>query len=110
MYFTSGHEESEQHVVHFMIVHPHQNIKPGSFSCGCLCKGPHIQRRHYTTPVANAGFSIRDCLVGGFLTIEYCSRTIGYCLRYCFWKIFVGGQGFDGGGKVVMGESHQGKS
>ena len=28
-YFTDAYEESEQHVVDFMIVHSHQNIKPG---------------------------------------------------------------------------------
>ena len=39
---------------------------------------------------------------GGFLTICYCLRTIGYC----FLEIFVGGQGLDGGdpplGKTLM--------
>ena len=32
-----------------------------------------------------------------FLTIGYCLRTIGYCFSYCFLKIFVRGQGLDGG-------------
>ena len=27
---------------------------------------------------------------------------IGYCFSCCFLEIFVGGQGFDGGNKVVM--------
>ena len=35
--------------------------------------------------------------MGRFLTIGYCSRTIGYCYPYCFLEIFVGEQGFDGG-------------
>ena len=35
---------------------------------------------------------------GGFLTIDYCSRTIGYCFPYCFLEIFVGLQGLDGRG------------
>ena len=41
----------------------------------------------------------------GFLTIGYCSRTIGYCFPCCFLETFVGGQGLDGGGKIVMGGS-----
>ena len=36
---------------------------------------------------------------GGFLTICYCSRKIGYCFPYCFLYIFVVGQGCDGGGQ-----------
>ena len=40
--------------------------------------------------------------MGGFLTISFCSRTIGYYFLYCFLQIFVMGQGFDGGDKVVM--------
>ena len=41
----------------------------------------------------------------GYLTIGYCSRTLGYCFSYFFLEIFVGGQGFDGGDKVVIGVS-----
>ena len=37
--------------------------------------------------------------MGRFSIIGYCLRTIGYC----FLEIFVGGQGLDGGDKVVMG-------
>ena len=40
--------------------------------------------------------------MGGFLTICYCFRTTGCCFPYCFLEIFVGGQDFDGGSKVVM--------
>ena len=36
--------------------------------------------------------------MGGFLTISY-------CFPYCFLEIFVGGQGLNGGGQVVMGGS-----
>ena len=42
--------------------------------------------------------------MGGFLTIDYCLRAIGYCFPYCFLEIFVGGQGLDGGDKVAMGD------
>ena len=42
--------------------------------------------------------------MGRILTIDYCSRTIGYCLPYCFLEVFVGGQGFDGGVQSRVGE------
>ena len=48
--------------------------------------------------------------MGGFLTIGYCLRTIGflrttgYCFPYCFLKIYVGGQSLDGGDIVMMGD------
>ena len=42
--------------------------------------------------------------MGGFLTIDYCLRTIGYCFPYCFLEIF-GGQGTDGGGQSCDGGS-----
>ena len=29
-------------------------------------------------------------LMGGFLTIGYCLRTVGHCFPYCFLEIFVG--------------------
>ena len=41
--------------------------------------------------------------MGGFLTIGYYLRTIGYCFPYCFLEIFVGRQGLD-----VGGQSHNG--
>ena len=41
--------------------------------------------------------------MGGFL-------TIGYCFPYCFLETFVGGQGLDGGEKVVMGIPQLGKT
>ena len=37
--------------------------------------------------------------MGGYLTIGYCSRPI----HYCFLEIFMGGQGFDEGNKVMRG-------
>ena len=43
--------------------------------------------------------------MGGYLTMGYCSRTIGYCFSYCFLEIFVGGEGFDGGGQSRDGGS-----
>ena len=42
--------------------------------------------------------------MGGFLTIGYCLRTIGNCFPCSFLEIFVGGQGLDGGDKVVLGD------
>ena len=51
--------------------------------------------------------------MGGFLTTDYYYyylRTIGHCFPYCFLEIFVGGQGIDGGEKVMMGGSPLGKT
>ena len=44
---------------------------------------------------------LRRLTHGGFLTIGYCLRTIGYCFAIVFWKFLWGGQGLDGG---VMGD------
>ena len=41
---------------------------------------------------------------GGFLTIGYCLRTIGYCFPYSFLEIFVGDKTLMEGNKVVMGD------
>ena len=38
-------------------------------------------------------------LISGGLTIDYCSRKIGYCFSYCFLEIIVGGQNQQGGHK-----------
>ena len=35
--------------------------------------------------------------MGGFLTVDYCSKTTGYCFPYCFLEILGEGQGLDGG-------------
>ena len=40
--------------------------------------------------------------MGGFLTIGYCLRTVGHCFSYFFSGNFCGGEGLDGGDKVVM--------
>ena len=37
--------------------------------------------------------------MGGFLTIGYCLRAIGYCFPYCFLENLVGEKGLDGGGQ-----------
>ena len=51
--------------------------------------------------VRSPGFSLEGWLMGGFLTLGYCLRTIGSCLSYnCSLEIFVGGgQGLDVGGQ-----------
>ena len=41
--------------------------------------------------------------MGGFLTIGYCSRTIGYCFPYCFLEIFAGDKTLMERDKVMMG-------
>ena len=43
--------------------------------------------------------------MGKFLTVGYCSRTIGYCFPYHFLEIIVGEQGFDGGAQSCDGGS-----
>ena len=37
---------------------------------------------------------------GGFLTINYCLRIIGYCFRHCFLEIFVGDKALMEGDKA----------
>ena len=48
------------------------------------------------------GFSLGGWLMGGFLTICYCSRTIG-CFPYCFLEIFVGDKTLMEGAKLQWG-------
>ena len=46
---------------------------------------------------------LRKLTGGGFLTIDYCSRTIGCCFPYCFMQIFVGDKALMEEEKVVTG-------
>ena len=39
---------------------------------------------------AQSGFSLGGWLIGGFLTIGYCLRTIGCCFPIVFWKFLWG--------------------
>ena len=39
---------------------------------------------------------------GGFLTLGYCSRTVGYCFIYCFLEIFVGNKALMKRDKIVI--------
>ena len=63
------------------------------FSQSSLARAFYSKQSHQ-----NRGFPLEiDWWGGGFLAIDYCSRTIGYCFPYYFLEIFVEGQGLDGG-------------
>ena len=59
MYFTEGYEKTEQHVVHFMIVHTKISNQV-DFLVAASVKDPLIQGRYYVTPVANVDSNISD--------------------------------------------------